>query len=187
MNLATYSVPHFDRGASRFKEVLWIIVRGLFFLPSWPLPSSWRVSLLRLFGTRVGQRVVIRSRVNITFPWRLEIGDHVWIGEEVLILSLAPVRLGSHVCLSQRAFLCTGTHDYRRADFALQTKPIIVEDSCWIAAQAFIGPGVTIGAGSVIAAGAVVVRSVPPQSLVRGNPAEVVGSIERENPPVPSP
>ena len=137
------------------------------------------MSLLRLFGGRVGQGVVIRSRVNITFPWRLEIGDHVWIGEEVLILSLAPVRLGSHVCLSQRAFLCTGTHDYRREDFALQTKPIIVEDSCWIAAQAFIGPGVTIGTGSVIAAGAVVVRDAPPGSLARGNPAEIVPRSDR--------
>jgi putative colanic acid biosynthesis acetyltransferase WcaF len=173
MILANYSVAHFDRGASPLTEVLWIAVRGLLFLPSWPLPSALRVVILRVFGAKIGRKVVIRSRVNITFPWRLEIADHVWIGEEVLILSLAPVRIGSNVCISQRVFLCTGSHNFDRDDFALATRPIEIKDGCWIAAQAFLGPGVTVNNGSVVAAGAVVMRDVPTGSIARGNPAVV--------------
>ncbi len=155
------------------KEALWLLSKILFFLNPFPWPSGLRVFLLGLFGARVGRQVVIRSGVNITFPWRLTVGDHVWIGEDVLVLSLAPVTLGSHVCVSQRAFLCTGSHDWRRESFDLQVRPIVVEDEVWIAAQAFIGPGTSIGAGSIVCAGTVLMKSIPPQSLAKGNPAEV--------------
>ena len=121
--------------------------------------------------------MVVRANVNISFPWRLRLGDHVWIGEDVGILSLAAVEIESHVCISQRAYLCTGSHDYRRPDFKLVTRPISVRTGVWIAAQAFIGPGVEIGAGAVVAAGSVVGRDVPPGALVRGNPAEVVRNL----------
>jgi putative colanic acid biosynthesis acetyltransferase WcaF len=115
--------------------------------------------------------VVIRSRVNITFPWKLKIGDHVWIGDEVLILSLAPVSLGDHVCISQRAFLCTGSHDFRKETFDLVTKPITVGDGCWVAANVFVGPGVNLANGTLCAAGAVVMRGSEQGQILSGNPA----------------
>jgi putative colanic acid biosynthesis acetyltransferase WcaF len=127
----------------------------------------------------VGRGVVIRSRVNITFPWRFECGDNVWIGDEVYILSLAMVTIRSNVCLSQRAFLCTGSHDFRKETFDLITKPITVEDGCWIAAGAFVGPGVNIGGGSVVAAGAVVIKDVAAGTLLGGNPARVFETPKR--------
>lgn len=110
---------------------------------------------MRCFGAKVGTGVVIRSRVNITFPWKLEIGDHVWIGDEVLVLSLDRVVIGSNVCISQRAFLCTGSHDFRKATFDLITEPIEIGDGCWIAACAFIGPGAVVPAGTMVKAGEV--------------------------------
>src|SRR5437667_11816522 len=89
-------------------------------------------------GTKIGRGVVIRANVNISFPWRLTVGDHVWIGEDAGILSLAQVTLESNVCISQRAYLCTGSHDYRRDDFRLVTRPITIRDGSWIAAMAVI-------------------------------------------------
>jgi putative colanic acid biosynthesis acetyltransferase WcaF len=172
--LDRYDNSDFDRGAGRLKEALWLLCQAIFFLNPLPWPSALRVALLRRFGGRIGRGVVIRSGVRITFPWRLTVGDAVWIGEDVLILSLAPVTLGSHVCVSQRAFLCTGSHAWRRETFDLRTRPILVGDSVWISAQAFIGPGADLGAGSVISAGSVVLRAIPENSMVSGNPATVV-------------
>lgn len=174
MDLSQYSTQGFDRGASFAKEALWTLVKLCFFLHPAPLPSALRVGLLRAFGAAVGRGVVIRGGVNITFPWRLTIGDHVWLGEEVIMLSLARVAIGSNVCISQRAFLCTGSHDWKAERFDLVTRPVTVGSGVWIAAQAFVGPGVTVGAGSMVAAGSVVVRDVPPGSRVAGNPASVV-------------
>ena len=176
MQLEGYTTGDFDRGASRSKEMLWVFVKCVFFQTPWPWPSRLRVVLLRSFGARVGRDVTIRSQVNITFPWRLTVGDHVWFGEEVVVLSLAPVTIESHVCISQRAFLCTGSHDFRSQMFELIVKPITVRERSWIAAQVFIAPGVEIGPGSMVAAGSVVVENVPPGSLVHGNPAAVVKS-----------
>lgn len=174
MRLQTFSNREFDRGAAFWKEALWTAVKCVFFLSSWPWPSALRVALLRVFGARVGKRVILRSNVNITFPWRITLGDDVWIGEGTMILSLAPVIVDSDVCISQRAFLCTGSHDFRSPSFDLVTKPIKVGRGSWIAAQSFIAPGVEIGPGSVVAAGSVVLQNTPPRTTVRGNPARAV-------------
>jgi putative colanic acid biosynthesis acetyltransferase WcaF len=174
LRLDRYDNSDFDRGASKLKEAFWVLCKCLFFLNPFPWPSALRTTLLRAFGAQIGGSVVIRSGANISFPWRLTVGDHVWIGEETMILSLAHVTIGSQVCISQRAFLCTGSHAWRRETFDLQTRPIIIEDGVWISAQAFVGPGVTIGSGSVIGAGTVATKDVPKNSMAKGNPASVV-------------
>lgn len=167
----------FTRGASALRELLWWGVRFAVFSHMIPVPSAVKVTLLRLFGAEVGQGVVIRSRVNITFPWRFSCGDHVWIGDEVFILSLARVRLGSHVCVSQRAFLCTGSHDFRCKSFELLADPIDVEDGCWVGASVFIGPGVVLKTNTVCGAGSVVTKDAGPNVLLLGNPARVKKTI----------
>jgi len=172
MNLSKFDNSGFVRGAPAWKEALWWVVRSLFFAPWFPVPSTWKCAALHLFGAKVGRDVVIRSRVNITFPWRFECGDHVWLGDEVMILSLDRVVIGSNVCISQRAFLCTGSHDFRKESFDLVTKPIVIEDGCWVGACAFIGPGVTLFENTVCAAGAVVIRDAGPDTVVAGNPAQ---------------
>lgn len=181
MDLSVYDNSGFDRGVPRWKEALWVLMRGLFLQNPFPWPSELRVALLRAFGARIGQGVVVRANVNISFPWRLTIGDHVWIGEDVGILSLAQVTIESNVCISQRAYLCTGSHDFRREDFKLKVTPITIRSGSWVAAAAFIGPGVEVGSGSVVAAGSVVFQNVPANSLVRGNPAEVVRQSARDS------
>ena len=152
IDLSKFNNGSFHRGVPRWKEALWWVCRSLVFAPSFPVPSSLKVAALRVFGAKVGKGVVIRSRVNITMPWRLEIGDHVWIGDEVLILSLAQVTIGSNVCLSQRAFLCTGSHDFKKEAFDLITEAITIGDSSWISANAFVGPGAEVPAETMVKA-----------------------------------
>ena len=174
IDLSKFSPGDFDRGATRSKEALWVLVRCLFFAPALPLPTVLRVFWLRVFGAKIGRGVVIRARVNIHFPWRLEIGDHVWIGEECWLLNLAPIVIASHVCLSQRALLCTGNHDYKSPTFDLMVKPIRVEAGAWIGAGACVGPGVTVGTHAVLAMGSVATHDLEPWGIYQGNPAAFI-------------
>jgi len=174
MDLSRYDNSDFERGAPPWKEACWTAVRCLFFQNPLPWPSALRVELLRAFGAQIGNDVVIRENVNISFPWRLTVGDHVWIGEDVGILSLAQVTIESNCCISQRAYLCTGSHDFRSETFDLITKSITIRSGSWVAAGAIILPGVTVGPNSVVSAGSAVNRDVAPSTTVRGNPARVV-------------
>ncbi|XHR26776.1 MAG: WcaF family extracellular polysaccharide biosynthesis acetyltransferase [Chthoniobacteraceae bacterium] len=171
MELKKYTTEGFDRGANRWKSASWFVVKCVFFLNPIPWPSFVRVWFLRVFGAQIGERVTIRSNVHITFPWRLSIGDDVWIGEEVLIISAGPVRIESDVCISQRAFLCAGSHKFHLPTFDVFAKPIWIKQSSWIASQAFIAMGVEIGPNSMVGAGSVVLENVEPGTKVIGNPA----------------
>src|ERR1700730_12354726 len=177
MKLRGFTASQFDRGAPRWKEALWVATRCLFFQTPIPFPTVWKCLLLRLFGGKIGSNVVIRASIFISFPWRLSIGDDVWIGDGVWILSLAPVTIESNVCLSPRAYPCTGTHEYRKETFELITQPIVIHEGSWVAANAFVGPGIEVGPDSVISAASVVLQSVPARTIVRGNPAVVVKQI----------
>lgn len=165
-----------DRGAGRLTEVVWYFVKIAFFLTATPWPSRLKSGLLRGFGAQVGRNVVIKPRVNIHFPWKLSIGDDVWIGEEVFILNFEPVRIGSDCVVSQRAFLCGGNHDFRDPSMPYRNGPITLGDGAWVGAQTFVGPGVDIGVDSVVAAGSVVTKSLGSNGLYGGNPVELRGS-----------
>ncbi len=169
-----------DRGRPKAVEAAWYLLKCLFLLSPLPWPSALRVALLRGFGAQIGRGVNIKPRVNVHFPWKLAVGDHAWIGEEVFILNFEPVRIGAQACVSQRVFLCTGNHDFRDPAFSYRNAPIEVGGGAWIGAGAFIGPGVTVGAEAVVAAGSVVTRSIPENSICAGNPAEVRGQRWRD-------
>lgn len=152
-------------------RVAWFLV-GLPLLRSSLLPSSAvRRKLLRWFGAQIGEGAVIRPGVRVKFPWKLKLGDHCWIGEDCWIDNLAPVTLGNHVCVSQGAYLCTGSHDWSDPTFGLITRPIDVHDGAWIAARVSVGPGSVIGSHAVIGFGSVVTGVVPPYEIHGGNPA----------------
>ena len=159
-----------DRGRPIWIEALWYLTKCLLFLPAWPISSPLKCAVLRWFGACVGRGVVIKPRVNIHFPWKLSVGDCAWIGEEVFILNFEPVTIGAHCCISQRAFLCTGNHDFREPDMPYRNQPITVEDGVWVGAQVFVSPGVTIGMEAVVTAGSVVTKSQPAKMVCSGNP-----------------
>jgi putative colanic acid biosynthesis acetyltransferase WcaF len=152
------------------EELLWVIV-SLFLFLLCPLKlSGLKCWVLRRFGAKVGRGVVVKPGVKITFPWKLTLGDHVWLGEECWLLNLAPIEIASHVCVSQRAFLCTGNHNYKSPAFDLITKPIRVSRGAWIGASAFVGPGVTVGNHAVLTAGSVATKDLQPYGIYQGNP-----------------
>ena len=149
MRLDLFRNTKFSRGASRLTELVWLVLSGLL-VASWLPGSRWRVWLLRAFGAQIGKNVIIKPHVSVKFPWRLCVGDHVWIGERVWIDNLAPVTIGSHSCLSQDAYLCTGSHDWSDPFFGLIIRPIAVGRGCWIAARATLAPGSVMEDGSVL-------------------------------------
>jgi putative colanic acid biosynthesis acetyltransferase WcaF len=159
-----------DRGRPRLVEAAWYLMKCLFFLSALPWPSRFKCFLLRFFGAAIGKDVVIKPRVNIHFPWKLSVGDFTWIGEEAFLLNFEPIIIGSHCCISQRAFLCTGNHDYRQIDMSYRNRSITIENGAWIGAQTFVAPGVTIGSEAVITAGSVVTKNQPACMIGGGNP-----------------
>lgn len=163
-----------DRGRPRWFEACWYLVKCAFFLSALPWPSALKRTLLRGFGAKVGRGVRIMPRTSIHFPWKLEIGDHCWIGQECEFLNFEPIRLGSHVALAHRVYVATGNHDYKDHTMPYRNAPIQIDDGTWVASCAFIGPGVHIGEHCVVTAGSVVNKSVPAWSIVQGNPAMVV-------------
>ncbi|MGP6088753.1 WcaF family extracellular polysaccharide biosynthesis acetyltransferase [Antarctobacter jejuensis] len=151
--LDLFENPEFDRGASKLTELLWMMVQGLVF-GSWLPGSGWRAKLLRAFGAKIGQGVVIKPHVRVKFPWRLSVGNQVWIGERVWIDNLAQVTIQDHACISQGAYLCTGSHDWTDAKFALITRPITIGQGAWVGARSNVAPGCVLEDGAVLAMGA---------------------------------
>ena len=158
-------------GASAIKQVLWYFTNIIFFKNSFITGSGIKSTLLRLFGASIGRGVVIKPCVNIKYPWKLSVGNHSWIGENVWIDNLANVTIGDNVCLSQGAFLLTGNHNYKKTSFDLMALPIILEEGVWIGAKATVCPGVVCGSHAVLAVGSVASSNLEPYAIYRGNPA----------------
>lgn len=163
-----------DRGRPKVTEICWYLLKCFFFLSPLPWPQGLKHFLLRRFGASIGVGVVIKPRINIHFPWKLSLGDHSWIGEEVFILNFEPVSIGAHVCISQRAFLCTGNHDFRDPAFSYRNAPIEIADEAWIGAQCFVAPGISVGRKAVAVAGSIIIEDLPPGWICRGNPCKPV-------------
>ncbi|WPU95619.1 WcaF family extracellular polysaccharide biosynthesis acetyltransferase [Mucilaginibacter sabulilitoris] len=163
----------FNRGATKLKLIMWYMAKMLFF-NAFPFPNSIKRRILILFGARIGKGLVIKPKVNIHMPWKLEIGNDVWIGEEVFILNFEYITIGNNVCVSQRAFLCGGNHDFRNPSMPYRNGPITLEDGSWIGANVFVGPSVSIGTDTVVSAGSVVTKSLLENAIYKGNPCQYV-------------
>jgi len=151
----------YERGRGIVVFALWQLCKWLFFRTIFPWPSWVKVALLRLFGADVGPGVCLKAQLNIHLPWKLKIGAHAWIGEEVFILNFEPIEIGAHACISQRAFLCGGNHDYRDPAMSYRNAPILIGCGAWVGAQAFIGPGVVVGKDAVVTAGSILTENAP--------------------------
>ena len=177
-DLSRFSVPPGFRGRSAVVAQLWWLTHATLFACS-PQPLyAWRAFLLRLFGARLGRDVKIRPSARITYPWKVTIGDNAWIGDRAELYSLERIEIGADACVSQDCYLCAGSHDYRRVDFAYACAPILIGAEAWVAAGSFVAPGVTVGAGTVIGARSLVLADTAPASIYAGSPARRIGARE---------
>ena len=167
--------PSWHPGVPMLQQVLWFCLGSPLLSVRWLPGSAWRVQLLRVFGARIGSGCRIKPGLRVKFPWRLLVGEACWLAEDAWLDNLAPITLGDRVCISQGAYLCTGNHDFRSPGFELRLGPITIGSDAWIAACAVLAPGTNVGPGAVVALGAVVSGPVEPGSIVRGNPAVVIG------------
>lgn len=174
MQLDQYTLGEYTPGAPFWQQLLWYFVGDPLFRSSWLPWSRFKVVLLRLFGATVGQGVRIKPGVKVKFPWRLSLGDYVWIGEQAWLDNLAPITVESHVCISQDVYLCTGNHDWNHPHFALKPAPIVIQQGSWLAARAVVGPGVTISQGAVLCLGSVAGQSLEAMTVYAGNPATII-------------
>ena len=156
-------LSRFSAGASlnhKSKFALWFIVQNLLFKFFW-VPSQFRVLCLRTFGANIGQNVLIKRGVRIHFPWNLTIGDNCWVGEDVWFINHSEIQIGSNVCISQAAIICSSGHDLLSESLAYKHAPIRIDDGAWICLRALALPGSSVGRNAVVAAGEVLSGHLP--------------------------
>jgi putative colanic acid biosynthesis acetyltransferase WcaF len=159
---------------TKVKRVLWAVCYLLFFRPSPNTARKWRVRLLRIFGANISLKARISPTAQITMPWNLEMHDYATIGPYAIVYNTAHIKIGYQATVSQYSYLCSATHDYEDAHFTLYALPINVERNAWVAADVYVGPGVTIGEGTVVGARSSVYKSLPANKVCVGNPAKVI-------------
>jgi putative colanic acid biosynthesis acetyltransferase WcaF len=170
VDLRQYDQSWFDRGRPNWYILLWWLIQAAAF-PLTPQPLNiLRCSLLRLFGAKIGKGVLIRPTARFTYPWKISIGDYSWIGDDVVFYSLDQITIGEHCIISQKSYLCTGSHDIQDPTFGLKTASITIGNGAWVAADCFVGLGVEIGANTVIGARSSVFKSMPSGQVCWGNP-----------------
>lgn len=174
VDLSRYDNSWYHHGKPLWFRVLWMICEAVFLRNPLVLSSKVKVLLLRAFGAKLGEGVVIKPAVAIKHPWLLEVGAHSWIGENSWIDNLAMVRLGQSCVLSQGCMLLTGNHDYRSAGFDLKVGEITLGDCAWVGARAVVCPGVVMGEGSVLSVSSTATRNLDAWSIYQGNPAQKV-------------
>ncbi|MCE7071013.1 putative colanic acid biosynthesis acetyltransferase [Dyadobacter sp. CY327] len=173
-NLNEFKMPPAFRGRPGWYVQLWWIVEAIFFNTSPQFMYGWRRFLMRSFGAKIGKGVILRPSMHTQFPWKVSIGDYSWIGDDVVLYSLGPITIGANAVISQRSYLCTGSHDYLRADFPIFFQPVVIEDQCWLATDVYVGPGVIIGEGTVVGARSSVFKSLPGNKICVGSPAKIL-------------
>ena len=166
------------------------LVRAVWMLVGRPLFGmtfhNWygvRSRILRFFGAKLGKGVKIRPTVRIDIPWNLDIGDDAVVGDFAILYALGPITIGPRSVVSQYSHLCAGTHDHSSRDFKLLRPPIVIGCDCWIATDAYVGPGVVVGDRAILGARSSAYKSMEADTIYAGNPARAIKKRELERAP----
>lgn len=173
-DLSEFKLPNGFRNKHAVTVQMWWIVQATLFSMSPQFMYSWRNFLLRSFGAKIGKNVIIRPSVRVTYPWKLSIGDNSWVGDHAELYTLGDITIGNNAVVSQKSYLCTGSHDHQSKAFDIYQKPIVIEDEAWVATDVYIAPGVTIGKGAVIGARSSVFKDMPAGMICIGSPAKPI-------------
>ena len=171
--LNTFSNDEYMPG-NIIKRVLWYVFSELFINTMIPFPIKMKIFILKIFGAKIGEGVVIKPNLKIKYPWFLCVGANSWIGEEVWIDNLDFVRIANDVCISQGAMIVTGSHNYNISSFDLITKNIKIESGVWICAKSIVLQGTICKKGSILASGSVANGVLEKKMIYAGNPAKKV-------------
>lgn len=159
----------------QMERLVWSMVWAVF---ARPLPrsvgSGWKRFLLRLFGAKIHPTAVVYSSAKVYYPANLVMEEYACLASGVDCYNVASIHIGAQSTISQGSYLCTASHDITDPKNRLITKPIVIEAQAWVAADAFVGMGVTIGEGAVVGARSAVFKDVEPWTVVGGNPAKFI-------------
>lgn len=169
-DLSRFVLPPNFRGRGTVTVQLWWLVQASLFRWSPQFMYGFRAALLRAFGARVGKHVILRPSVTVTYPWKVSIGDHAWVGDDAVLYSLGEIDIGANAVVSQGSYLCAADHDYTRVDFPIRSRKVTVGAQAWLAADVFVAPGVTIGEAAVIGARSSVFKDMPAGMVCFGYP-----------------
>nr|WP_294784674.1 putative colanic acid biosynthesis acetyltransferase [uncultured Flavobacterium sp.] len=173
MDLSTYN--HSFSLKNKISRLIWNCVSIIVFRPFVSrLFKKWRVFVLKCFGAKIEWSTHIYASVRIWAPWNLQMGANSSLGPNVDCYNQGNITIGANTVISQKTYLCASSHDYTKTDFPLILKPIIIGSGVWIAADAFIGPGVSIEDNAIIAARSVVNKKVEKNAVMGGNPAKLI-------------
>ena len=173
-HLDKFKQPSSFRGRSAIIVQMWWFAQSIFCNLSPQFMYGWRRFWLRLFGAKIGKKVLIRPSVKIVYPWKLKIGDYSWIGDDVSLYTLGEIEIGTHTVISQKCYICTGSHDFTSSTFDIFAKKITIGNQVWLASDVFVAPGVTISDGVVVGARSTVYNDLPEGMVCYGNPAKPI-------------
>jgi putative colanic acid biosynthesis acetyltransferase WcaF len=170
--LDKFELPAGFRGRSAPFVQFWWIVQSLIVKPLPQFCYGIRRVLLRAFGAKIGAGVKIRPGVEVTYPWKVIIGDHSWIGESVTLYSLGPISIGANSVISQDSYICAADHDYSNVSFPIRARAVEIGDQVWIASDVWVGPGVKVADGVVVGARSTVLQDLPAGTICIGSPCK---------------
>ena len=173
MDYMNFQTPY-SRG-NKARRLLWMMTWAVL---ARPFPKSmlagWKRMLLRLFGAKIAPTAIVYATAKVFEPWNLVMDDYACLADGVDCYNAAPIHIGVNATVSQRAYLCTASHDISDPHHRQIQRPITICDRAWVCAEAYVGPGVTIGEGAVVGARGCAYKDVEPWMVVGGNPAKVI-------------
>lgn len=180
MNLLDAKISHPLEGGASFSLANRLFRLG--WMASWlvlarftPPPfHAWRRLVLRMFGAKVGKGARVHASVSIWHPRNLELGMNVLIGPGAQLYNQGHISIGNRTVISQRAHLCASSHDLADPDFQLVLRPIVIGEQCWVATEAFVGPGAIMANRAVLGARAALFGAAEADGVYSGNPARLL-------------